>query len=106
TVKSAFLACWFSSVSATCKLVLVAEITSTEGSFNLTSVSPLFCLLWMSCQTLSAASLLAGEQLACDRMNSRSLKESAERSYFFTVSTATSQGVALGLMEAIRLAGG
>src|SRR6266852_2633354 len=60
----------------------------------------------MAAQTLSAAALLAGEQLAWERMNSQSPKDSVAGSLSFTACTARSQGVGAGETSVLILSGG
>src|SRR5262249_34907133 len=93
---SALFAALFSSVRAASRLSLVAAMTFTSGIFK--RASPFFCIVWIDCQTLSAASLLAGEQFALERMNSLSLKPSEFGSFCCTACTANSHGVGAGLM--------
>src|SRR5258708_1742600 len=103
TCTSAFMAAWFSSVMAPSIESLVAAVTLIE-IFSL--ASPPFCFSWMAAHTLSAAALLAGEQLAWERTNSQSPKERVRGSLSLTACTARSHGVGAGVISSARFGGG
>src|SRR5215471_10215476 len=96
TWMSALLAAWFSSVIAASMVSVVAETIFTGIS---SLASPFFSMVRMDCQTLSAASLLAGEQFAFDRMNSLSLNPRVAGSFSWTAFTARSHGVGAGFIR-------
>src|SRR5262249_8373373 len=79
TWMSALLAAWFSSVIAASMVSVVAETIFTGIS---SLASPFFSIVRMDCQTLSAASLLAGEQFAFFRINFFFLNPRGARAFF------------------------
>src|SRR5215472_10068408 len=97
--RSALLPCWLSSVMAAW-IVFGSADTTLTGIFSLTD-SPLesFCLLWIVCQTFSAASLLqVGPASRYCRMYSQSLQESVAGSLSLTTLQASSCGVGAGVI--------
>src|SRR6266852_411563 len=87
TRMSALLAAWLSSLMATSSVLGSGEAMTLIGILSLASPFSVLCLLWMFCQTLSAASLLAGDL---------SRKESWSTPLCVTALAASSQVVGAG----------
>src|ERR1043166_9659662 len=106
TFMSAFggLAVWLSSLTATSSVLGSGTLTTFTGMLSL--ASPFFCLIWIACQTWSAAALLAGVLSRQESTSSQSLKERSFGPFCCTACAARSHGVGASLMLCTKSGGG